>query len=329
MTTLAPILESFFIKRLLGQRRASANTVASYRDAFRLLLRYTHETIGKAPQDLELEDLNATLIGDFLAWLEDTRGCSIQSRNTRLAAIRALFRYASFEYPEHAALIQRVLAIPAKRTKVAIVAYLTETETDALLNAPTEATWRGRRDRTLLLIAVVTGLRVSELVNLTVADVDLGPAAHLRIFGKGRKERTTPLDKHARAHLKVWFTEQNPSQTEPLFPGIKGRKLTRDGVAKILGRHVSEATRNCPSLRMKKVSPHTLRHTCAMRLLQSGVDIATIALWLGHENIRTSGIYLHADLALKQKALDRTRPPDTKAGRYRAPDDLLAFLEGL
>ncbi|EMQ99993.1 tyrosine-type recombinase/integrase [Paeniglutamicibacter gangotriensis] len=329
MTALAPILEAFFAKRLMGQQRASANTVASYRDAFRLFLRYAHETLGKAPQELDLEDLDARIIGGFLAWLENSRGCSIQTRNARLAAIRALFRYASFEYPEHAELIQRVLAIPAKRTEKAIVAYLTETETNALINAPTTATWRGRRDKVLLLVAVVTGLRVSELVNLTVADVELGPSSHLLVHGKGRKDRITPLSAQARRHLTAWFKEQNPSQPDPVFPGTKGNRLTRDGVAKILARHVVEASTTCPSLAVKNISPHTLRHTCAMRLLQSGVDIATIALWLGHENIRTSGIYLHADLALKQRALDRTRPPDAKAGRYRAPDTLLAFLEGL
>ena len=303
--------------------------MASYRDAFRLLLRYAHQSLGKEPQDLRLEDLDAVLIGGFLTWLKENRGASIHSRNTRLAAIRSMFRYASFEYPEHAALIQRVLAIPTKRSEKAIVTFLTEDETNVLLNTPSVESWRGRRDRTLLLVAIVTGLRVSELVNLTAADVELGATSYLRIYGKGRKERITPLDKHSRTQLKHWLNEQRPSQPDPLFPGITGQKLTRDAVAKLLSHHVATATQRCPSLALKNISPHTLRHTCAMRLLQSGVDVATIALWLGHENIRTTGIYLHADLTLKQRALDRTRPPNTKPGPYRAPDDIMAFLESL
>ncbi|GAA5193139.1 tyrosine-type recombinase/integrase [Arthrobacter gyeryongensis] len=329
MTALAPILESFFLRRLMGQRRASQNTVAAYRDAFRLLLHYATEETGKAPQGLKLEDLDATFIGSYLAWLERSRGASIHTRNARLAAIRALFRYASYDFPEHAELIQRVLAIPAKRSDTAIVTYLTEEEATALINAPDASTWRGRRDRTLLLVAIVTGMRVSELVNMTAADVHLDPGAYLSCRGKGRKERITPLGKDAGARLKAWLAEQQPQRLAPLFPGPSGQKLTRDAVAKIVARHVKTATKDCPSLALKTVSPHTLRHTCAMRLLQSGIDIATIALWLGHENIRTTQIYLHADLALKQRALDRTAPPGTRTGRYHPPDELLAFLEGL
>ncbi|WP_407709461.1 tyrosine-type recombinase/integrase [Arthrobacter nitrophenolicus] len=329
MTALAPILESFFFRRLMGQRRASQNTVASYRDAFRLLLHYAKEETGKAPQSLKLEDLDATFIGSYLAWLERSRGASIHTRNARLAAIRALFRYASYDFPEHAELIQRVLAIPAKRSDTAIVTYLTEEESTALINAPDASTWRGRRDRTLLLVAIVTGLRVSEIVNITAADVHLESGAYLSCRGKGRKERITPLGKDAGARLKAWLAEQKPQRLAPLFPGPSGQKLTRDAVAKIVARHVKTATKDCPSLALKTISPHTLRHTCAMRLLQAGIDIATIALWLGHENIRTTQIYLHADLTLKQRALDRTAPPGSRPGRYHPPDELLAFLEGL
>lgn len=329
MTSLAPVLESFFTRRLIGQRRASPNTIASYRDAFRLLLQYAHAETGKAPQALDLEDLDAVFLGGYLTWLESSRGSSIHTRNVRLAAIHALFRYASYDYPEHAGLIQRVMAIPAKRAETAIVTYLTEEETNALLNAPDATTWRGRRDRTLLLIMVVSGLRVSELVNLTAADVHLDAGACLSCTGKGRKERITPLNKEARTLLQKWMAEQQPLPRDALFPGIKGQKMTRDAIAKLVGRHAVTASTTCPSISVKAVSPHTLRHTCAMRLLQAGVDIATIALWLGHENIRTTQIYLHADLALKQRALDRTAPPDNKPGRYRPPDELLAFLEGL
>lgn len=329
MTSLAPILEAFFLHRLVGQRRASQNTVASYRDAFRLLLQYAKERTGKQPHNLELEDLDAVLLGGYLSWLESSRGASIHTRNARLAAIRALFRYASYDFPEHAELIQRVLAIPAKRSDTAIVTYLTEEESNTVINAPDASTWRGRRDRTLLLVAIVTGLRVSELINVTAADVHLESVAYLSCQGKGRKERITPLGKDACAHLKAWFAEQQPQGTVPLFPGPSGQKLTRDAVAKIVARHVKTATTDCPSLAWKTISPHTLRHTCAMRLLQAGIDVATIALWLGHENIRTTQIYLHADLALKQRALDRTAPPGTRPGRYHPPDELLAFLEGL
>lgn len=329
MTSLAPILEAFFTRRLIDQRRVSPNTVAAYRDAFRLLLQYAHKETGQVPQNLDLEDLDAVLIGGYLSWLESSRGSSIQTRNARLAAIRALFRYASFEYPEHAELIQRVLAIPTKSSDKAIVNFLTETETNVLLSTPDATTWRGRRDRALLLVAVTTGLRVSELADLTAADVHLGVGAYLSCQGKGRKERITPLNKEVRAQLKAWMNEQRPLPNAPLFPGSKGRKLTRDGIAKIIARHTATASASCPSLALRSASPHTLRHTCAMRLLQSGVDIATIALWLGHENIRTTQIYLHADLALKQRALDRTAPLHSQPGRYQPPDDLLAFLEGL
>ncbi|MCY0906700.1 tyrosine-type recombinase/integrase [Arthrobacter sp. H14-L1] len=329
MTSLAPIMESFFLRRLIGQRRASQNTVASYRDAFRLLLQYAHEQTGKGPQNLELEDLNAVLIGGYLSWLENSRGSGIHTRNTRLSAIRSLFRYASFDYPEHAELIQRVLAIPDKRSDTAIVTFLTDDESNSLINAPDPSTWRGRRDQALLMTAVVTGMRVSELVDLTAKDAHLDAGAYLSCQGKGRKERITPLTKSACTQLKEWMAEQHSRDTDPLFPGPSGQKLTRDAVAKIVARHVKTASTTCPSLTTKTVTPHTLRHACAMRLLHAGIDIATIALWLGHENIRTTQIYLHADLDLKQRALDRTAPPSTTPGRYRPPDDLLAFLEGL
>jgi integrase/recombinase XerD len=329
MTSLAPVMEAFFLQRLIGQRRASQNTVASYRDAFRLLLAYSHEQTGKEPHNLDLEDLNAALIGGYLSWLETTRGASIHTRNARLAAIRALFRYASYDYPEHSQLIQRVLAIPEKRSDTAIVTYLTEQEADALIGAPDASTWRGRRDHTLLLTMVVTGFRVSELVDLTAENVHPGNRTYISCHGKGRKERTTPLGKAASTQLKTWMAEIHAQGAAPLFPGPKGKKLTRDAVAKIVARHVKTAMTTCPSLSLKTISPHTLRHTFAMRLLQAGIDIATIALLLGHENIRTTQIYLHADLAMKQRALDRTVPPQTRHGRYHPPDDLLAFLEGL
>lgn len=329
MSALAPTMQGFFTERMLTQRRASPNTVASYRDTFRLLLAFAQRRTGKAPSKLQMEDLDAVLIGAFLDHLEGERHNSVRTRNTRLAAVHSLFTYAALRHPEHAALIQRVLAIPAKRTDRALVSFLTHDEVDALLAAPDRDTWLGRRDHALLLVAVQTGLRVSELTSLNCADVDLGTGAHLRCHGKGRKERITPLTIQACGVLRVWLTERRGEPSDPLFPSRRHGSLSRDAVALLVDKHARAATQGCPSLGGKTVSPHVLRHTCAMSLLAVGVDISVIALWLGHEGIETTQIYLHADLAIKQRALARTAPAGTKPGRYRAPDSLLAFLEAL
>lgn len=330
MSALAPLLEAFFTERLIGQRQASHHTVAAYRDAFCLLLRFAQRRTGRAPHQLSLEDLDAVLIGAFLNHLEADRGVSARTRNARLTAIRSLFHFAAYRHPEHAHLIQRVLAIPPKRTDKTLVTYLTDEETGALLAAPDRSTWIGRRDHALLLLALETGLRVSELTGLTCATVQLGSGAHVRCHGKGRKERVTPLRREARAVLRAWLDERGGTTGDPLFPGPKGRRLSRDAVRRLVERHIATAAARCPSLVAKSVTPHTLRHSCAMNLLRHGVDTATIALWLGHEDIRTTyGVYLHADLGLKEKALARTAPPRTRAGRYRPPDALLAFLEAL
>ena len=329
MSALAPTMQGFFTERLLTQRRASPNTVASYRDTFRLLLAFAQHRTGKPPSKLQLEDLDAVLIGAFLDHLERDRHNSVRTRNTRLAAIHSLFAYAALRHPEHAAVIQRVLAIPAKRTDRQLVSFLTSDEIDALLAAPDRGTWVGRRDHALLLVAVQTGLRVTELTSLTCADVELGTGAHLRCHGKGRKERITPLTKQACAVLRVWLAEHQGEPRDPLFPSRRRGPLSRDAVALLVAKHASVATPRCPSLGAKTVSPHVLRHTCAMSLLAVGVDISVIALWLGHEGIETTQIYLHADLAIKERALARTAPAGTKPGRYRAPDTLLAFLEAL
>jgi len=330
MSDLAPLLEAFFTERLITQRQASAHTVASYRDAFCLLLRFAQHRTGRAPHQLALEDLDAGLIGAFLNHLENERGASVRTRNTRLTAVRSLFNFAAYRHPEHAALIQRVLAIPPKRTDKVIVTYLTEEEATALLAAPDRATRLGRRDHALLLLALETGLRVSELTGLTRAAVQLGTGAHVRCTGKGRKERITPLRREARAVLRAWLDERGGAADDPLFPGPKGEKLSRDAVRRLVDRHVATATRTCQSLTAKDVTPHTLRHSCAMNLLRHGVDCATIALWLGHEDVRTTyGVYLHADLTIKEKAIAKTAPPGTAAGRYKPPDELLAFLEAL
>jgi len=329
VSALAPVMEGFFTERLIAQRRASPHTVASYRDTFRLLLGFVQRRTGKAPSKLGIEDLDAVVIGAFLDHLEAERHNSVRTRNNRLAAIHSLFAYAALRHPEHAALIQRVLAIPAKRTDRQLVSFLTDDEVDALLAAPDRDTWVGRRDHALLLVAVQTGLRVSELTSLTRADVELGVGAHLRCHGKGRKERITPLTTQVCAVLQVWLAERRGAPTDVVFPSRRGGRLSSDAVAFLVTKHARTATKCSPPLGTKSVTPHVLRHTCAMRLLAVGVDISVIALWLGHEGVETTQIYLHADLAIKERALARTAPTGTTPGRYRAPDSLLAFLEGL
>ena len=329
MSALAPVMEGFFTERLIGQRRASPHTVASYRDTFRLLLGFAQQRIHKVPSKLSLEDLDAVVIGAFLDHLETDRHNSVRTRNNRLAAIHSLFAYAALRHPEHAALIQRVLAIPAKRTDRALVSFLTDDEIDALISAPDRGTRLGRRDHALLLVAIQTGLRVAELTSLGCRDVELGKGAHLRCHGKGRKERITPLTTQVSAVLRVWLAERQGGPDDAVFPSRRGGPLSSDAVAVLVTRHTTTAARGAPSLLTKTVTPHVLRHTCAMRLLAVGVDITVIALWLGHESVETTQIYLHADLAIKERALARTAPAGTSPGRYRAPDTLLAFLESL
>lgn len=330
MSLLAPTLEAFFTDRLMHQRHASPNTVAAYRDTFRLLLSYLREATNKAPSKLDLQDLNAPTIGAFLQHLEIARHNAVRTRNARLSAIHSFFAYAVMRHPEHAELIQRVLAIPDKRFDTAIVAYLSRPEIDALLASPDRSTWTGQRDHTLLLVAVQTGLRVSELAGLRRQDVELGTGANVRCYGKGRKERCTPLTKSTVAVLRVWMGAQDGRLDDPLLPSRgTDHQLTRGAIWRLVANHTATARRNCPSLALKHVTPHVLRHTAAMSLLQAGVDLATIALWLGHESLESTNIYLHADMALKERALARTTPAGVQAGRYRASDKLLAFLDRL
>jgi integrase/recombinase XerD len=328
MTSLAPIMQGFFTDRLAA-RRASSNTVAAYRDAFRLLLHYAQTGLGRPPSALDLADIDADLVGGFLDHLEADRNNSIATRNARLAAIHSLFGYAALRCPEHALLIQRVLAIPQKRRDVTDVCFLTRAETDALLAGPDQSTPLGRRDHLLLLVAVQTGLRVSELTSLTCADVELGTGAHLRCTGKGRKQRATPLTRPTARLLQRWISDRHAAQADPLFPSRAGGRLSRDAVADLLGKYVPLAARTCPTLASKNVTPHTLRHTAAMALLHAGVDTSTIALWLGHASTKATDVYMHADLAIKEKALARTAPPNARTRRYRPGDGLLAFLENL
>jgi integrase/recombinase XerD len=329
MSALAPTLEAFFTQRLINEKGVSPHTITAYRDTFQLLLSFTQKRTGRAPSKLELEDLDAPLIGAFLDHLEQDRGNSPRTRNARLAAIHSLFRLAALRHPEHAALISRVLAVPTKRFDRAIVTYLTPEEVDRLINAPDRARWIGRRDHALMTVAIQTGLRVTELTALRRQNAHLGTGPHVQAFGKGRKRRATPLTSQTVAVLREWLKERNGQPDQPLFPTSRGRALSRDAIALLVTKHATTASRSCPTLKNKKVSPHTLRHTAAMNLLHAGVDSTVIALWLGHESVEATQIYLHADMAIKERALARTTPPDSTPGRYRPPDTLLAFLEGL
>jgi site-specific recombinase XerD len=328
-TSFPALLQRFFTDRLLQQRQASPHTIAGYRDTFRLLLRFTTERVGRAPSALTLEDFTPVLISEFLDHLERVRGNGNRTRNARLAAIHAFAQYVALNEPAHALLCQRLLAIPSRRFERKVVQFLTVAEMDALLAMPNASTWIGRRNRTLLLVAYQTGLRVSELIGLKRQDVFLGPGAHLRCLGKGRKHRQTPLRRDAVVALEAWLRTPPGAPTDPLFPSIQGRGLSRDAVERLIARYAAAAAERCPSLKGKRVSPHVLRHSTAMELLRHGVDRSVIALWLGHESVETTQMYLHADLRLKEKALSHTTPLLVKPSRYKPSDQLLAFLEAL
>jgi site-specific recombinase XerD len=329
MTALAPVMQAFFTDRLMTQRAAASHTIASYRDTFRLLLGYVHEQTGKQPAHLQLADLDAATIGAFLTHLEASRGNSAATRNCRLAAIHSLFRYAALRAPDQMDIISRVLAIQSKRTATTIVSYLTPAELDAILATPDQAAWHGRRDHALLVLAVQTGLRVSEITGLAIHDAQLGTGAHVYCRGKGRKDRCTPLTSHTAGILAEWTAGRNAPGGAPLFCTRSGTPMSADAVARLTGKYAAMAAESCPSLTAKKITPHTLRHTAAMNLLHAGVDITVIALWLGHESPSTTRVYLHADMALKENAIARTAPPGTQASRYKAPDHLLSFLQRL
>jgi len=327
--SLAPLLQRFFTQRLMQQRQASPHTVSSYRDTFRLLLKFAQERLHTPPTLLTLEAIDAPLIVSFLDHLEKHRDLSARSRNLRLTAIHSFFRYAAFEVPDHAAQIQRVLAIPGKRFTRTQVQFLTRPEVEALLAAPDQCTWFGRRDHAFLWVAAQTGLRLSEMTGLTRSDVTLSPGAHVRVIGKGRKERCVPLAKPTVALLKAWLREPQRGDGQALFPNARGTRLSPDGVHYLLVRHVRAAAKVCPSLKNKRITVHCLRHTTAMDLLQQGVDRSVIALWLGHESLDTTQIYLEATLAMKEQALSKTNPLNGKFKRYRPGDQLLGFLSNL
>ena len=329
MSTFAPTLQAFFTDRLIAQRDASPRTVAAYRDTLRLLLRFASEKTGKQPCQLDIADLDAPLIGAFLDHLERDRGNSARTRNARLAAIHSLYRFASLRHPEHAQTIARVLEIPPKRHQRPLICYLDEHEIKALLRAPDRSSWLGRRDHALLLLAIQTGLRVSELTALRIADVSLSTGAHARVKGKGRKERCAMLTAETIAVLREWCRERKGEPDDPLFPTRRGGPLTPKAVAWLIDKHTATAAHRCPSLASKRVTPHVLRHTNAMLLRAANIDIHTIALWLGHESTKSTEVYLHADNKLKQQAIERTAPTGTPPGRYRPPDKIMDFLERL
>lgn len=328
-TSLPSLVQRFFTQRLLEQQGLSSYTVASYRDTFRLLLAFATKTVGRAPSKLQAEELDAAFIEAFLRHLEQSRGNSVRTRNTRLAAVHAFFRFVAISEPALGLQCQRILAIPSKRCEHGPVEFITEEEAAALVAAPDSGTWIGSRDRTLLLIAVQTGLRNSELTSLKRQDVVLSTGAHVRCLGKGRKMRCTPLRPDVIAVLKEWLRRQPGEPGDPVFPSSRGGQLSADALQRLVSRHVAKACLTCPSLKEKSVTQHTLRHAAAMSLLQHGVDLSVIALWLGHESSETTQIYLHADMRLKERALAHANVSGIAPTRYKPADPLLAFLESL
>ena len=329
-STVSELIERFFTERLMQQKRVSPHTIASYRDTFRLLFKFAQERLHTPPAELALRQLDAALISAFLNDLETRRSISARTRNLRLTAIRSFFRFVSFEEPALSAHVQSVLAIPAKRHQRKLVHFLDRAQIEALLAAPDQTTWVGRRDHALLLLAVQTGLRLSELTSLNRDSVALGRGAYVRCLGKGRKERCTPLTRQTVRTLRSWLNEPTLNGAQALFPTIHGGRLSADAVQKLVDKHARTACRTCPSLRQKHVTPHVLRHAAAMQLLSAGVDSSVIALWLGHESVETTQVYLDAHLALKEAALAKVQPAKQKAlVRYRPPDQLLSFLNAL
>jgi len=327
--SLAALLEHFFTQRLMQQRQASPHTISSYRDTFCQFLKFAEQRLHKAPSQLNFQEIDAPLIVSFLDHLEKQQGISTRSRNLRLTALRSFFRFAAFEEPTHSAQIQRVLAIPSKRFTRTLVPFLTRSEVDALLAAPNQHTWFGRRDHTFILLAVQTGLRLSEITGLKRQDIILGTGGHVRVIGKGRKERCTPIARSTLAVLKDWLREPQRGDGQVLFPNAQGKPLSVHGLQYLLNKHRVTASSLCPSLQLKRVTVHRLRHTMAMDLLQAGVDRSVIALWLGHERLETTQIYLEATLAMKEKALAKSSPPHGTRGRYKPGDRLLAFLNNM
>lgn len=328
-SSLPALLQRFFTEHLRTQLGASSHTVSAYRDTFRLLLRFAIEQLKQTPSDVRLEQLDTSFVGDFLQHLETHRGNCPRTRNIRLAALRAFFRYVAVNEPAHALQCQRILAMPSKRYQHAQVEFLTDEEVTALLAAPDLDTWLGRRDRAILMVATQTGLRNSEIRSLRHQDVEFGAGSHLCCLGKGRKTRCTPLNTDAATVLREWLRDQSGDAGDPVFPSSRGGHLSADALQRLVARHTATASQRCSSLKGKKVTPHTLRHTAAMALLRRGVDLTVIALWLGHESTETTQVYLHADMSLKERALAHATSSGAAPQRYLPPDPLLHFLESL
>lgn len=326
---LATLLEGFFSRRLIDQRNASPHTVASYRDTFRLLLKFAAEKLRRSPASMSLTDVGAPLLSEFLDQMEKRRGCGTRSRNQRLAAIRSFFQYAAIEAPQHASVVQRVLAIPGKRTVHRLIDFLERNELEALLGAVDRQRWLGRRNHALLLTMAQTGLRLSETTALRIADVELRTGPHVRCVGKGRKERSTPLARSTVAVLSAWIKELGRADTQFLFPTARGDRMSADAVQRMLRQYAGVAQRTCPSLGRKRITPHVLRHTAAMELLQAGIDRSLIAIWLGHESVETTQLYFNASLALKERIMAKTHPFESQPTPFKADDQLLAFLKAL
>jgi len=325
----AVLLQRFFTQRLMQQKKVSPHTLCSYRDTFRFLLRFAKKKLHATPEQLSIEQIDSPFVTAFLNDQENSRGVSARTRNLRLTAIRSFFRFASYELPSRSAQIQRVLATPRKRYTRRLICFLTRPELDALLGAPDKQTWTGRRDHALMLLTVQTGLRLTEVTSLTRQNLTLGRAAYLQVVGKGRKERAVPLCKSVAAVLTSWLHEPRMEGTEIVFPSTRGSRLSADAVQHLLSKHLVSATKTCPSIGKKRITFHCLRHTMAMDLLQAGVEQTAIALWLGHESIETTQMYLDADLALREKILAKTAPIDSKPGKFRPTGPLLSFLNHL
>ncbi len=327
--TLPALVQKFFTDKLYTQMEASPHTIASYRDTFRLLLNFASEKTGLSPTALCVHNLNADMIGIFLDDIENARNNSARSRNTRLSAIRSFFRFVAIHEPAYMLHCQKILSIPGKRYVRCNIEFLNTEETQALLNAPDCSKWIGRRDHAILNIALQTGLRASELISLQCGDVEVETGAHVRCEGKGRKRRATPLRPETVIVMKNWLKERGGFSKDPLFPTLRGDKMSRDALEHLVKRHIKTASRFCPSLIGKRISPHVLRHTTAMNMLHHGIDQTVIALWLGHESLETTQVYIHADMKIKEKALAKMSIPSTKPNRYKPDDKLLSFLESL
>ena len=325
----AGLLNRFFTTYLCQQRQASPHTITSYRDTFRLLVTFAWDHLDKAPQDLSVDDIDSGFIGEFLTHIETDRGNHPRTRNTRLSAIRSLMRFIALQDPRHAFLVQKVLAIPDKRYTRRPIDYLDSDEIGAVLQAPDQSTWVGRRDHVLLLLAVQTGMRASELITLKYEDVHLGKGAHIRCHGKGRKERCVPLRHDSIVAMEAWIEEQCGKPNEPVFVNQRGRPLQHDNINYLVTKNVTTARIESTTLRNKRITPHSLRHTCAMAMLQDKVDLATIALWLGHDKVETTYIYVHANLKMKEEAMAKTTASGTAVERYQPEDRVLAFLNSL